>query len=72
MAKDNKTSISTRLTPISLNIDKASKIYRDFNANLNKNAEFDKLKKLLSSGENYIRQTQRTEVKKFDASIIDQ
>ncbi len=72
MAKSKKTSVSSRLNPTSLNMEKASKAYREVNINVNKNAEFDKLKGVLSGGENYIRQTQRTESKKFDASIIEQ
>ena len=71
MAKSKKTSVISRLEPSSLNVNKASKVYRDINTSVNKNGEFTTLKEVLSSGENYIRQTQRTESKKFDASIIE-
>lgn len=72
MAKEKKKKVIEELTPTSLNIVQASKVYRNINVAVNKNEDFIALKKVLSDGENYIRQTQRTEVKKFDESIITQ
>ena len=72
MAKDKKPTVIEELTPTSINVDKASKVYRNINASVNKNDDFVTLKKVLSDGENYIRQTQRTEVKKFDDKIIQE
>ena len=66
---DNKKVVN-KLEPVSLNILKASKTYQDLNDNVKKNEEFQELKKVLSHGESFIRQTQRTEVRKFDASVI--
>lgn len=71
MAKKQQAVIE-ELTPISLNIDKASKVTRNVNNAINKDKDFINLKAALSNGENFIRQTQRTEVKKFDNSIIEQ
>ena len=70
MAKTKKTTVNEALTPTSINIDKASKAYRSFTTGVNKNDDFVALKKVLSGGENYIRQTQRNEVKRFDDKII--
>ena len=72
MAKDKKVTVIDELTPTSINVDKASKVYRNINVAVNKNDDFVTLKKVLSDGENYIRQTQRTEVKKFDDKIIQE
>ena len=72
MAKKVNQSVIEELTPTSINIDKASRVYRNINVAVNKNEDFLALKKVLSDGENYIRQTQRTEVKKFDSSIVNQ
>ena len=73
MAKVKKvTSVSEELTPSSVNVDKASKVYRNVLNAVNKNDDFVALKGVLSAGENYIRQTQRTEVKKFDDKIIEE
>ena len=72
MAKDKKVTVIDELTPTSINVDKASKVYRNINVAVNKNNDFVTLKKVLSDGENYIRQTQRTEVKKFDDKIIQE
>ena len=72
MAKDKKPTVEEELTPVSINIDKAAGTYRSINKNVNKNDDFNALKQVLADGENYIRQTQRTEVKKFDATIITQ
>ena len=72
MSKKVNQSVIEELTPTSINIDKASRVYRNINVAVNKNEDFLALKKVLSDGENYIRQTQRTEVKKFDSSIVNQ
>ena len=70
MAKTKKVTVSDELTPTTLDITKASKVYRNVLNAVNKNDEFLALKGVLNTGENYIRQTQRTEVKKFDDIII--
>ena len=72
MAKAKKQSVIEELTPKSVNVDQASKSYREIVKNSDKNKEFDNLKVFLGNGENYLRQTQRTEVKKFDEIIIEQ
>ena len=72
MAKSKKTTVIEELTPTSININKASSVYRSTVTNVNKNNDFLTLKKVLSDGENFIRQTQRTEVKKFDDKIIQE
>ena len=72
MAKNKKESVIEELTPVSINVGKASKVYRSVNNSVNKNEDFVALKQVLSDGENYIRQTQRTEVKKFDDKIIQE
>ena len=72
MAKVKKETVIEELTPISINVTKASTVYRNINNAVNKNNDFVALKKVLSSGENYIRQTQRTEVKRFDDKIIQE
>ncbi len=69
MAK-GKDTVQEELTPVSIDVSKAGKVYRTLVNGVNKNQEFVALKQVLSSGENYIRQTQRTEVKKFDDKII--
>lgn len=72
MAKTKKVAVIDELTPSSLNVDKASRVYRNVNNATEQNKDFVALKKALSGGENYIRQTQRTEVKKFDDKIIQE
>ena len=72
MAKVKQETVIEELTPTSINVDKASKVYRNINTAVNKNEDFIALKKVLSDGENYLRQTQRTEVKKFDDKIIQE
>ena len=72
MAKNKKTTVNEELTPISLDVSKACTTYRNINTGVNKDDAFIALKKVLSGGENYIRQTQRTEVKKFDETIISE
>lgn len=72
MAKaKKKVSVIDELTPKSVNINQASKSYRQIVKQSDKEKAFDDLKVFLGNGENYIRQTQRTEVKKFDESIIE-
>ena len=70
MAK--KVETVKKLAPTSINVSKASKVYLNTINSVNKNPEFVALKQVLSDGENYIRQTQRTEVKKFDEKIIQE
>ena len=72
MAKDKKVTVIEELTPTSIDVSKASRVYRNINNAVNKNEDFVALKQVLSDGENYIRQTQRTEVKKFDTKIIQE
>lgn len=72
MSKKGNKKIINELTPSSINLSKANQTYLDIVNGVNQNNEFLKLKKVLSAGENYIRQTQRTEVKKFDISILDE
>ena len=72
MAKDKKVTVIEELTPTSIDVSKASRVYRNVNNAVNKNEDFVALKQVLSDGENYIRQTQRTEVKKFDTKIIQE
>ena len=72
MAKKSNSPVKDSLTPISINLDKGAKAQIEAVNNLNRNRDFTSIKKVLSDGENYIRQTQRTEVKRFDESIIEQ
>ena len=65
-------SVNERLVPTSLNLDKSVKSYRSLLKEENKDKDINKLKEVLNNGETYIRQTQRTETKKFDLSIIDE
>ena len=65
-------SVNERLVPSSLNLDKTVKSYRLLLNEENKNKDIQSLKDVLNNGETYIRQTQRTETKKFDLSIIDE
>ena len=68
--KKNNRSTKEKLTPVSVNITRASLPYRNLLSKEMKEVEMQALRKCVRHGENFVRQTQRTEVKKFDDSII--
>lgn len=68
--KNNNQPIVDKLTPVSINLDEAGKAYQSILDKERIDRRIYPLKKCVKSGETFIRQTQRTEVKKFDNSII--
>ena len=71
-SKKNNEPLIERLEPSSLDLKKSVLPYASLLKEESKNSDFKKLKKVINNGETYLRQTQRTETKKFDTSIIDE
>ena len=68
--KETKGSVKERLETSLINLDECVKDYSSILKSEKKSRHLETLKKSINAGENYIRQTQRTEVKKFDDSVI--
>ena len=73
MAKvKGRKSTKDKLTPVSVNISRAIIPYRNLLDKEMRETEMQALRKCVRHGENFVRQTQRTEIKKFDDSIIQE
>lgn len=70
MAKGKRKSTKEKLTPVSVDISRAVIPYRNLLDKEMREKDMQALRKCVRHGENFLRQTQRTEVKKFDDSII--
>ena len=70
--KKGRKSTKERLTPVSVDVSRAIIPYRNLLDKEMKEKEMQALRKCVRHGENFVRQTQRTEVKKFDDSIIQE
>ena len=68
--KKDKRTTKEKLTPVSVDISRAVIPYRKLLASEAKDKDMQALRKCVTHGETFVRQTQRTEVKKFDDSVI--
>ena len=67
-----KKDIASTLEPKKMDLKKSAKVFNTLLKEESKDKEISKIKSLVNAGENIIRQSQRTEVKKFDDSIINE
>ena len=71
-AKKGRKSTKEKLTPVSVDISRAVIPYRNLLNVEMKEKEMQALRKCVRHGENFYRQTQRTETKRFDDSVIQE
>ena len=71
-AKKGRKSTKERLTPVSVDVSRAVIPYRNLLDKEMREKDMQALRKCVRHGETFVRQTQRTEVKKFDDSIIQE
>ena len=71
-ARKGRKSTKEKLTPVSVDISRAVIPYRNLLNVEMKEKEMQALRKCVRHGENFVRQTQRTETKRFDDSVIQE
>ena len=70
--RKGRKSTKEKLTPVTVDVSRAVIPYRNLLEKEMKEKEMQALRKCVRHGENFVRQTQRTETKKFDDSIIQE